>query len=254
MPEPSDEPPDTPLDGPPSRPSFAKETVDRWQVFGGVAGVVALGVTVLSAAKDLVPLSLAVSVGVAFVGVFLFYRWGRSISGRNSAFVIAAVVTLVGAATAGFTAGVGVRSSTLAVNSSATKSAGRTVASESGTYWQGALTMRSGQYLDLDSSEGEKGLQETFTAGADIKYDTHILGMRSGGHMAFVSNSATYQDCATATALVESLPSEKVEDGSAFCVETTEGRWARVTVAHRRISEKPENDQIDVDVLVWSER
>lgn len=96
---------------PEHRSFFSKATVDRWQVFGGMAGVMGLGLSVVSAVKNLVPLSMAASGVVALVGVFLTYRWGRKSGGQTiKGLLVPVVVTIVGATTAGFVGGIGLQS------------------------------------------------------------------------------------------------------------------------------------------------
>jgi hypothetical protein len=58
-------------------PSFSKDTVDRWQVFGGIAGVAGLILALLGYVKDFVPLLLLVSIAMVMGGSVLLYRWGR---------------------------------------------------------------------------------------------------------------------------------------------------------------------------------
>ncbi|MEV1121465.1 hypothetical protein AB0I91_40955 [Actinosynnema sp. NPDC049800] len=91
---------------PPDRGTFDKATVDRWQVFGGMAGVAALLLSVVGGIQDQVPLSLVAAGVVTLVGVWLLYRWGRRPRQQlTKHFVVPVLLTVVGAATGGVLGG-----------------------------------------------------------------------------------------------------------------------------------------------------
>src|SRR5688500_12842880 len=95
---------------PPDRGTFDKATVDRWQVFGGMAGVAALLLSVVGGIQDQVPLSLVAAGVVTLVGVWLLYRWGRRPRQQlTKHFVVPVLLTVVGAATGGVLGGLELR-------------------------------------------------------------------------------------------------------------------------------------------------
>jgi hypothetical protein len=282
-----------PSRGPQPSQSFSKATVDRWQVFGGVAGVVALGLTVVNAIKDVIPLSFAASIVVAIVGIVLLNRWGSQSDQRTlRTFLIPILVTVVGAATAGVTGGLSLQKTigtvsmekVLPVDSSGNRvpqstntsttanppGSSKTSSSDSGTsssnpsnapvatnvevLRQERLTIHRGLYLDLDSLNKDRGIQKTSTPSADLNFYGSIVMGGGGKVYAYASDGFSYDDCAATVARTEYVSTSEFEEGSKFCLKTTEGRWALLTVAERRVSEKPENDEIEFNVLVWAQR
>lgn len=87
---------------PSQEPGFRKQTVDSWQVFGGVAGVLSLLGSLVAGLSDQKTVLLVAGGLLVLVGVALLYRWGRGMGGTGlGGFAIAVLVTVLGAATGG---------------------------------------------------------------------------------------------------------------------------------------------------------
>ncbi|MFI9012022.1 hypothetical protein ACIGNX_32765 [Actinosynnema sp. NPDC053489] len=261
---------------PPDRGSFDKATVDRWQVFGGMAGVAALLLSVIGGIKDLVPLSLVAAGSVTLVGVWLLYRWGRRPRQHLAKhFVVPVVLTVLGAATAGVLGGLGLRpiegaalpgattTTTTATTTTTTTTAdapvaGTTTRAATGPttttagpvggaateFRSGRVTLNYGYYIDLDSKGPNGGVSDKSSRG-DLQYISAI----NADVIAAVTAPPSLQDCLAATGLADYIPSEKVQEGSAFCVKTSEGRWARVVVVSVE-----DYRSLVFDLVVWEKQ
>ncbi|MBB4965812.1 hypothetical protein [Saccharothrix violaceirubra] len=231
-------------------PDFSKETVDRWQVFGGMAGVAALAVSAIGGLKDSLPLSLAAGGVVTLVGVLLLYRWGRQAGFQR--FLIPVVVTLIGALTTGFliarnlspsTSGTGTTGS---ASRTTAKSVAPAAAGEPARFREGRVVLNEYSWVDLDShgESGGVGSGSPASNGHDLSYS---YGLNAAERLAVVSaESPGYRDCYEATDLRTYLDGDTVKRGPAFCVKTSEGRWARVVVD---ASGWP--GSVTLDVVVW---
>ncbi|WP_367137801.1 hypothetical protein [Saccharothrix sp. HUAS TT1] len=265
---------------PPDRGSFDKATVDRWQVFGGMAGVAALLLSIIGGIQDLVPLSLVAAGVVTLVGVWLLYRWGRRPQQRLARhFALPTAITIVGAATAGLLGGLELRptpgtalpggnpstttadvapasdpaaptggATTTHVAAAPTTTTAAPVGAGPAEFRSGRVTLTSGYYIDLDS-KGESG---GVTGDSSSKVDLHYISSLFAEQIAPVATSGSppsYQDCVSATALNSSIDASAVEQGAAFCLKTTEGRWARVVVVSAEVYQA-----IEFDLVVWEKQ
>ncbi|MEV8443029.1 hypothetical protein AB0425_37090 [Actinosynnema sp. NPDC051121] len=256
---------------PPDRGSFDKATVDRWQVYGGMAGVAGLLLSVVGGIKDQVPLSLLAAGVVTLVGVWLLYRWGRRPRQQlTKHFVVPVLLTVVGAATGGVLVGLELRptggsaqpattgtttttttttagdreSSPVATKTAAaarTTTTTTTVApAPEGQVRGGQVTMNYDYSIELDSTtEQNGGVTAKQTQRTDLKYEG---GFRAAQVVLVAEKLAetppTYQECVAATAVDDYIDSDLVRQGASFCVKTTEGRWAGLVV-------------VDVDSYRW---
>ncbi|MCE6994913.1 hypothetical protein LZG04_08855 [Saccharothrix sp. S26] len=254
---------------PPDRGSFDKATVDRWQVFGGMAGVAGLVLSVLGGIKDQVPLSLLAAGAVTLVGVWLLYRWGRRPDQQlTKHFVVPVLLTVVGAVTGGVLVGLelrptdgsaqpattGTTTTTTAGDresspaATTTAAAARTTTTTTttaapvpeGQLRRGQVTMNYDYSIELDSTtEQNGGVTAKATQRTDLKYEG---GFRAAQVVLVAEKLAeappTYQECVAATAVDDYIDSDFVRQGASFCVKTTEGRWAGLVV-------------VDVDSYRW---
>ncbi|ONI90268.1 hypothetical protein ALI22I_13205 [Saccharothrix sp. ALI-22-I] len=265
-------------DGPsPDRGSFDKTTVDRWQVFGGMAGVAALLLSVVGGIQDQVPLSLVAAGAVTLVGVWLLYRWGRRPRQHLAKhFVVPVLLTVVGAATGGVLGGLELRPTggtaqpgatttttgdTAPTFDSVTTAGGTTTTTRAATptttaavpagtapseFRSGRVTLTSGYYIDLDSKGENGGVTDGSSSKTDLQY---ISGLYADDIAPVAGAAPGYQDCISATALTDYVDWDKLEESAAFCVKTTEGRWARIVVV------SAENYKTLVfDVVVWEKQ
>jgi hypothetical protein len=258
---------------PPDRGSFDKATVDRWQVYGGMAGVAALLLSVVGGIKDQVPLSLVAAGVVTLVGVWLLYRWGRRPRQQlTKHFVVPVLLTVVGAVTGGVLVGLELRpaggsaqpaatgtTSTTTTTTSAAQvgtdrsstttttppttdtSAGHT----SGDFRAERIALSWSYAIDFDSPEADnRGVLPDLTSQAEIEY---IGGLR-GRDLGVVSGKPSQQDCVRATELLDYVPEEMLVKDAAFCAKTSEGRWSRFIVV------KAGDNRLEFDLVVWEKQ
>ncbi|MER5266860.1 hypothetical protein ABTZ99_32675 [Actinosynnema sp. NPDC002837] len=258
---------------PPDRGTFDKATVDRWQVFGGMAGVAALLLSVVGGIQDQVPLSLVAAGVVTLVGVWLLYRWGRRPRQQlTKHFVVPVLLTVVGAATGGVLGGLELRptpgtaqpgattTTTTTSSEAATDDATTTraaagptttatsaapVGTTDGVFRSGPVKLTSGYYIDLDFKGDNGGVTEKDSPKSDLQYISGLYADK----IAAVAAPPSLADCRAATALDTYIDSKAVQEGSAFCVQTSEGRWAGLVV-------KAVEDYklLDFDLVVWDKQ
>jgi hypothetical protein len=258
---------------PPDRGSFDKATVDRWQVYGGMAGVAGLLLSVVGGIKDQVPLSLVAAGVVTLVGVWLLYRWGRRPDQQlTKHFVVPVLLTVVGAVTGGVLVGLELRptggsaqpavTTTTAATTTTTTSAtqARTDRTTTTTTTPAADTSAVGApgefrserialswsyAIDFDSPEADnRGVLPDLTSQAEIEY---IGGLR-GRDLGVVSGKPSQQDCVRATELLDYVPEEMLVKDAAFCAKTSEGRWSRFIVV------KAGDNRLEFDLVVWEKQ
>jgi hypothetical protein len=253
---------------PPGGGSFSKATVDRWQVFGGMAGVAALLLSVVGSIQNLVPFSLIAAGVVTVVGVALLYRWGRRPQQHVARhFVVPVALTIVGAATAGVLGGMELRPTTgtaqPGANPSTTTTTRTTTApvgndrsstpaatSTTGTPAAGQpdelrverIILSWSYAIDFDAPDAENGgVTQDMTTRSEVEY---IGGLRARD-LAVASGKPLQQDCARITQLLDYVPEEKLVESAAFCVKTSEGRWSRIVVV------KAVDNALEFDLVVW---
>ncbi len=267
-------------DGPaPGGRSFDKATVDRWQVFGGAASVVALLLSVVSGIRNLVPLSLLAAGVVTVLGIGLLYRWGRRPQRHVTRhFVLPVLITVVGAATAGVLGGLELRpaagsaepgadpstttagpttgsttepatdptTTTKAVAATTTTTSGvaRPAGGEPSVHRSGPVTISADFAIDLDSTGENGGVTDDISEKVDFRYDK-ILGIRAD-HFLLLPGTPSYQECVSGTGRIAEASQSDVDPGESFCVKTSEGRWARLAVV------ESDRAALKFDVVVWN--
>lgn len=256
---------------PEQRSSFDKATVDRWQVFGGMAGVAALALSVLGAVKDLLPLSLVVSGGVTLVGVVLLYQWGRRFAERGArGFLVPVAITVLGAVVTGVISGAGFRPAIdNALGTSNTTTTTTTTTTTSGTDVDAAgtpaaptttakaargdgavparfrderITLNNSSWIDLDSTGENGGVTGDEEGNSDFGFLTGI----DGKDMVVLEAEPSYQNCMAGTAITSYIEQEKVVEGLSFCLKTTSGRRAGV-----RVESVEPHEVLKFHVVVW---
>lgn len=234
---------------PPDRGSFDKATVDRWQVYGGMAGVAALLLSVVGGIQDLVPLSLVAAGVVTLVGVTLLFRWGRRPQRHTiTAFVLPVVVTIVGAATAGLLGGLELGTEVVEPSGvvDARTSTTNPPGGAQGERRSGHVSLTSNYHIDLDTTTAPNaGVTREGTRDTDLHF---ILSVFTAKDVARVPGPPSYQDCVSATGLRNGIDDGELEKGAAFCVQTTEGRWAGLTIT------EVGSDSLEFDLVVWEQR
>ncbi|WP_284747753.1 hypothetical protein [Amycolatopsis sp. RTGN1] len=240
--------------------NFSKASVDRWQVFGGMAGVAALLLSVVLAVKDLVSLSLVASGLMTLVGVALLFHWGRRASGPLAKqFLVPLLVTIVGATTTGYFVGRGVdfapreggdssarsgvpspekRTSSAATAPASTPGGVSAVGSsqagspdgEPKRHREDRVTLNADRWIDMDAiGTINRGVSD----GAKTKdYDLELyysLTPQNGG-VYVLPGVPTYRDCYNASDNSYNFDSDATKKGGSFCMKTSDGRMARVTV------------------------
>ncbi|MEU4767220.1 hypothetical protein AB0H12_28585 [Actinosynnema sp. NPDC023794] len=257
---------------PPDRATFDKATVDRRQVFGGMAGVAGLLVSVFGGIKDHVPLSLFAAGAVTLVGVWLLYRWGRRPRQHlTKHFVLPVLLTVVGAATGGVLGGLELRptggsaqpavttttATTTPTTTSATQArtdrsstttapaADTSAAGAPGEFRSERIALSWSYAIDFDAPDAEnRGVLQDLTNQAEIEY---IDGLR-GRDLGVVTGKPSQQDCVRATELLDYVPEEMLVKDAAFCAKTSEGRWSRFIVV------KAGDNRLEFDLVVWEKQ
>jgi hypothetical protein len=104
----------------------------------------------------------------------------------------------------------------------------------------------SGNYsIDLDSRSANWGVGPGRQPNGDIFVLSPTNAVFPYGDFIRVSERASYSDCENSTERSRgNIPDDERQANATFCVRTSDGRWARVTL--RTISPK-----ISVDILVW---
>jgi hypothetical protein len=222
---------------PPARGSFDKATVDRWQVFGGMAGVAALLLSVVGGIKDLIPLSLVAAGAVTLLGVVLLFRWRRPPRTRPPwLFALPVLVTVGGAVATGVFG-------TLELRAGAEETPAHTGTTSADHRVDIGVELGEGFSIDLDSTDEDGGVSTGPAADVDLSFASDGL---SGDHLVVVSGSQGHKGCAAAKSRVDRLSRDLVRPGAILCALTSEGRWARVTVV------SADQDSVEFDLVVWA--
>jgi len=219
----------------------------------------------------------AVVAGIAIlvIGVVLLYRWGRdehraSTSGK---FVLPAAVTITGAVlVAGGAALMFVPSSSdpvvgqvgnlpgasrsLAAPSIASSESAGGATSTGSTRApverrKGPVVLTDGYAFDLDSRDDDWNIARAeyvyFAANLDLRLFT-LLDVQVG--IVKVAPSAGYFDCVESAGRQTEIAHDNFFVGDTFCVETDEGRWARVVITSKEI-DNTYSTRVAMDVVVW---
>ncbi|MBM7772221.1 hypothetical protein JOD54_002425 [Actinokineospora baliensis] len=107
------------------------------------------------------------------------------------------------------------------------------------------ITIGTNDGYDLDSISSEEGR----TAPVGSKADIRLVGeLTSAQKITAGKPASSYADCVNSPQR-RGLPPAELKAGSAFCVETTEGRWARLAIADVRV--EATKTEVDLNVTVW---
>ncbi|MBB5804411.1 hypothetical protein F4560_004179 [Saccharothrix ecbatanensis] len=231
---------------PPDRRSFDKSTVDRWQVFGGMAGVAALVLSVLGGVRDLVPLSLVAAGVVTLVGIGLLHRWSRRPPRTAKGAVLPVAVTVVGLVTAAVLGLLELRPA----DRPAPTGDGQTGDGQTGDgqtaaeFRTGTVRLNAGSSIDFDTTAEGDGVSAFPTPRTDLTFDRSV----QAGHLVVLDGPRSYRSCATSADPATTVAFEQVEHGSALCVKTSEGRWAGLVVV------MVDGAVFEFDLVVWETR
>ncbi|GAB3010125.1 hypothetical protein [Saccharothrix stipae] len=217
-------------DGTPSgRGSFSKATVDRWQVLGGVASVAALLLSLVGGLRNLAPLGLIAAGVVMVLGVGLLFRWRRNPQRTAKGLVPAVTVTVVGVVTAGVLGWLELRPAAPR-DAAPQDSAAQNSAPQDGTapaaFREESIRLTAGTSIDFDITTENGGVSAYRTPQTDLTFDKGL----QAGHLVVIEEPPSYRSCTTSAKSVTTVGLEEVGHGSAFCVKTSEGRWAQLVV------------------------
>ncbi|MER7014328.1 hypothetical protein ABT324_23130 [Saccharopolyspora sp. NPDC000359] len=109
------------------------------------------------------------------------------------------------------------------------------------------IVLTSAYSLDLDSDDPLwVAKKDEGTSGSDLRNSSGTL--YAPDDLAPVPADATYEDCVRA-GYVDYLSSSDIEPGTAFCVKTSGGAYARVIIR----DSQDEATRLTLDVVVWEE-
>jgi hypothetical protein len=235
----------------------------------------------IGAAKSTFPVSVVAGLVLMALGVALLYRWGRdrrrdSTVGR---FVLPVAVTITGAilAAVGATLAlvpspnvsaegqVGDSSATTSVtvtvppvapsdpagSETSATSTQATAAGPPAERHKGKVTLNHWYGFDLDSKAGDWDIENTESTGGTNDLDLVVEGyLVAETGIARLTAAADYLDCANSTGRDTRIEIGEVFEGDIFCVETNQGRWARVNIVSRETDDNSYNT-VEMDVVVW---
>ncbi|GAA3030275.1 hypothetical protein LV79_003358 [Actinokineospora globicatena] len=114
------------------------------------------------------------------------------------------------------------------------------------TFWpEAAITIGTNDGYDLDAATPDSGRVQVVNSKADIRLITDLAATQ---RMTGAEAVSSYADCVGAPTR-KAIPAGELKVGSTFCVETTEGRWARLGIADVRV--EPSKTEVDLSVIVW---
>ncbi|XVV02513.1 hypothetical protein ACQPW3_34930 [Actinosynnema sp. CA-248983] len=260
---------------PSQQPGFRKQTVDTWQVFGGVAGVLSL-VTGLS---DNLTIQLTISAAVVLIGVALLYRWGRSLGGTSlGGFAIAVLVTILGAGMGGAaitarTTAAGTAAATAATTTTTTPttSAGTTsqpattsqpelpvgVGTSTEPWFTGEVRLTYGTGVDLDKRQPEGVDVEGPNGDVDLFMndlnDVAVAAVRANGGELYADEGPEKDARVRCTATLKAQKDTSLFYGYAgkqYCFATSTGdvAWMRINDI---VEKKTATDYVVLNVKVW---
>lgn len=116
---------------------------------------------------------------------------------------------------------------------------------------KGPVVLTDGYAVDFDSRDTDWNITQAeyvhFGGTLDLRLFT-LLDVHVG--IAKVTPSAGYFDCANSTGRQTEIAHDKFSDGDAFCVETDEGRWARVVITAKE-TDSTYSTRVKMNVVVW---
>jgi hypothetical protein len=251
-----------------------KATVDRWQVLGGMAGVASVVITLIGAATSTFPVAVVAGVVLAVIGVALLFRWGRDQKRPRTAkrFALPVVITVVGtvlasvSATLAATPGTPSSSAVGSTDSPVTTTKATTSSSTPATTPASAPatdpapgrtdTIHLTQYygVDLDSEASDWGNVryqfDSETRDFDLYFDYGNL--LTSGDLAWRGKEPVDRTtCDSSTGRVRKVVLKELKEGDVYCVRTTEGRQASVTLKAKDLNENGALGKLTVEVVVW---
>jgi hypothetical protein len=116
---------------------------------------------------------------------------------------------------------------------------------------KGLVALTDGYAFDLDSHDGDWNIEQAkyvhFGENLDLRLFT-LLDVHVG--IVKVTPLAGYFDCANSTSRQNEIAHDQFSEGDAFCVETDEGRWARVVITSKE-TDGTYSTRVEMDVVVW---
>jgi hypothetical protein len=199
-------------------------------------------------------------LAIMLIGLVALYRWGRDGSTASALrrFVLPVAVTVTGTifAAVGATLTFAPSSSTPAVDRLGDPSGpSRTVtgphADPPAERRRGPVALTDGYAVDLDSRDADWDMAQAkyvhFEENLDLRLFT-LLDVHVG--IVRVTSSAGYFDCANATGHQIEIAHDRFSEGDAFCVETDQGRWARVVITAKE-TDGSYSTRVTMNVVVW---
>lgn len=103
--------------------------------------------------------------------------------------------------------------------------------------------------IDLDSDAPNWSVVRGSVSGWDLRGALGVgpYGVASYRDLTYVSGEPSHQTCVAATALQRGIEQEKTRAGTAFCVRTSEGRWAWVKIT----AVSADSGDVKLDLHVW---
>jgi hypothetical protein len=225
----------------------------------------------------------AVVAGLAFmvIGVVLLYRGGRDDRRARTVrkFVVSVAVTITGAilaavgatltfvpsssvsaagqvgdalaGTSGTATAPAVAPSASAGNDTSTTPTQPSDAGPPAVRRKGPVALTDGYAFDLDSRVGDWNIEQAkyvhFEENLDLRLftllDVHVSIVK-------VKPSVGYFGCANSTSRQNEIAHDQFSEGDAFCVETDEGRWARIVITSKE-TDATYSTRVEMDIVVW---
>lgn len=110
------------------------------------------------------------------------------------------------------------------------------------------VTFAKNYGIDLDSQAPNWGVGEL---GTDLRLYQHSSGLNlfvASNTVALMDKQPSYEDCANETVLRDSLDPEHVATGRRFCAQSSDGRWASITI----VGLDRGRERISLDIVVWT--
>jgi hypothetical protein len=116
---------------------------------------------------------------------------------------------------------------------------------------RGQVALTDGYAVDLDSRDADWNITQAeyvhFGERLDLRLFT-LLDVHVG--IVKVKPSAGYSACANSTGQQTEIAHDEFSAGDAFCVETDEGRFARVVITAKE-TDSTYSSRVRMDVVVW---
>jgi hypothetical protein len=116
---------------------------------------------------------------------------------------------------------------------------------------KGKVTLNYDYVIDLDSQAGDWDIENVGVAGGSAEPDLYLqfkLGVQVD--IVKLTPAADYFDCANSTGRETEIDAEALFKGDAYCVETNEGRWARLIIVSKETATDG-TPTVTMDVVVW---